>query len=202
MKNINNRDMAVIVLHEIYGINEHITEVCEQLSKSGYDAICPNILELSRPFNYSQEEQAYLYFQENIGFTKASLQLKEIIEKIRTKYRKIFLFGFSIGATTAWLCSEDEGVDGIICYYGSRIRDYLKIEPRCPTLLIFANQEKSTKIEDLLAELQRKENVKVHVLFGKHGFADRFSNNYSEVSDLKAAEIVNRFLILHNDSSK
>ncbi len=195
---ISNSDIAIIILHEIYGINEHITQVCKQLRKSGYDVICPNILKLNNPFNYSQEDQAYSYFMENIGFSGASNQVKEIIKRIRTKYRKIFLLGFSVGATIAWLCSVDEAkVDGVISYYGSRIRDYIEIEPSCPTLLIMANQEKSTKIHEIIPKVQIKEKVEVHVMFGKHGFADPFSKYYDEELYLKARKIVEKFLELN-----
>ncbi len=195
MKILNNSDAAIIVVHEIYGINQHIKEVCQGLSKLGYDIFCPDLLKVKQPFNYSQEKQAYNYFMDNIGFTTASQQIKDLITKIRKKYKVIYLLGFSVGATIAWLCSdEDVKVDGVIGFYGSRIRDYLRVVPKCPTLLIFGNQEKSFDVGEILPEMQRKEKVEVHILLGKHGFADQYANNYCEQSYLKARDIVTSLL--------
>ncbi|MEL7568217.1 MAG: dienelactone hydrolase family protein [Dehalobacterium sp.] len=38
------KESAVIVLHEIYGINPHIRYVCQQYEAVGYDIICPNFI--------------------------------------------------------------------------------------------------------------------------------------------------------------
>ncbi len=51
---LNNSDIAVIVVHEIYGINEHIKGVCERLAKSGYNVICPNLLKTDQPYSYAE----------------------------------------------------------------------------------------------------------------------------------------------------
>lgn len=35
---------CVIVLHEIYGINLFIQDICESLSRQNFDVVCPNLL--------------------------------------------------------------------------------------------------------------------------------------------------------------
>lgn len=199
LKMLNNSDMVVIVLHEIYGINEHIKGVCEQFSNSGYDVVCPNLLKIEQPYNYLQADEAYSYFKENVGFTMGSNQVKEIISQSRTNYKKIYVLGYSVGATIAWLCSgNDVKADGVIAFYGSRIRDYMRIDPRCPTLLIMADQEKSINIKEILPDLQRKEKVQVHVLAGKHGFADPYTKNFNEASYYKAKDLVDNYFRINN----
>ncbi|MDI5811330.1 DUF535 family protein, partial [Salmonella enterica subsp. enterica serovar Anatum] len=42
----------------------------------------------------------------------------------------------SVGATLAWLSAASGLCDGVVCYYGSRIRQYLHLAPLCPTLVI------------------------------------------------------------------
>jgi dienelactone hydrolase len=39
----------IVVLHEIYGINDHITKTCQDLADSGYDVVCPDLLD-GKPF--------------------------------------------------------------------------------------------------------------------------------------------------------
>ncbi|MFU2017003.1 hypothetical protein CN689_15845 [Peribacillus butanolivorans] len=189
-----NTNKVIIVLHEIYGVNQHMKDFCELLSEQNFDVICPNFLQREEPFAYVQEKEAYLNFMDNVGFTKASNKIKKIILEANEEYSKIFIIGFSIGATIAWLCSEEIFVDGIVGYYGSRIRDYLEKVPKCPTLLIFPQEERSVDVDELVLHLD-KENIEIHTFNGFHGFSDPFSPKYNIESAEKASSRVIKFLL-------
>ncbi|WML32599.1 dienelactone hydrolase family protein [Clostridium sp. OS1-26] len=200
MKIINNSDSVIIVLHEIYGINQHIQRVCERFSMDGYDIICPNLINLIQPFNYDLQEEAYQYFMNNIGFESAVDQVKQLIIQVKKQYKYIYLLGYSIGATIAWLCSDEENMcSGIMGYYGSRIRDYMNITPKCPVLLIFPTEENSFNVQELVDSL-KKRNINVHILGGKHGFSDPFSKNYRGQSSQKSERLIDNFLKKINHS--
>lgn len=177
----NKSDKLVIVVHEIYGINQHMIDICELLSEQDYDIICPNILEQEIPFDYSQEEEAYRNFMDSVSFIHTLQKVKNIIMNNQDKYTKIFIIGFSVGATIGWLCSEEEGIDGIVGYYGSRIRDYINIYPKCSILLFFPKIEKSFDVDKLISTLDKK-NIDLHICKGHHGFSDPYSPNYNEES--------------------
>ena len=202
MKIIDNSDSVIIVLHEIYGINQHIQMVCEKFSMNGYDIICPNLIHLTQPFNYDLQEEAYQHFMNNIGFDSAVQQVKQVIVQAKKQYRNIYLLGYSVGATIAWLCSGEENMcNAIIGYYGSRIRDYMNITPKCPVLLIFPIEENSFNVEELVNSLENR-NVNVYMLNGKHGFSNPFSKNYCVQSFEKAEKLVDSFLKkINNDAS-
>ncbi|QDA26457.1 dienelactone hydrolase family protein [Paenibacillus polymyxa] len=170
-------DTLIVVLHEIYGINQHIQNYCSLLSDEGYDVICPNLIGKETPFDYSQEEAAYAHFMKNIGFEHASYHIENLLLSIRARYKKVFIVGFSIGATIAWLCSKGKYVDGIVGYYGSRIRNYLEITPHCPALLFFPQEEISFNVDELISALDNH-NIRVHKFSGQHGFSDPYSPRY------------------------
>jgi len=112
---IQGKDTAIIILYEIYGINPHIKRVCEHYSAAGYDVLYPNFVKLQKCFCYHRESVAYQYFVQHIGFPLMIQEVKTILMKARKDYRNIFLMGFSVGATAAWLCSETENaLDGVI----------------------------------------------------------------------------------------
>ena len=169
---------AIIVLHEIYGINRHIEEVCQKYSDMGFDMYCPNLLKIEKPYDYSQQDEAYNYFVRYIGFDVYQ-EVNALAQRLKPYYRKIILLGFSIGATIAWRCAEEGFYDAIICCYGSRIRDYMEITPKCPTLLIFAKNEKSFSAFEYAELLSNKANTKVEVLDASHGFCDPFCPDYN-----------------------
>lgn len=186
----NNSDTVVIVLHEIYGINDHIMNICNQLSKRKYDIIVPNLLQDRIKFSYDQEEAAYNYFVENIGFESAMKQIKQILYDVRLQYAKIYVLGYSIGATLAWLCSQTKLCDLVVGFYGSRIRDYLTVIPQCPALLLFPTEEKAFAVDDLIKKLSEIKGVIIKKINGKHGFADPFSKKYNNKSAFIATKEV------------
>ncbi|SMD09444.1 dienelactone hydrolase family protein [Sporomusa malonica] len=190
----NKSDIVIVVLHEIYGVNNHIVSTCKQLSKYKVDVIAPNLLNDKEPFNYEQEEMAYSYFMNNIGFATATNQVKEVLYHARNNYKEVYVLGYSIGATLAWLCSETGLCDLIIGFYGSRIRSYLFIEPKCPCLLFFPTSEQSFNVDDLILDLSHVENVHIKKLDGHHGFADPFSRNYNKQSSIKACAEIKSFV--------
>jgi len=204
----NHSDTLIIVLHEMYGINGHIAGVCKDLADLGLDVVCPDLLDGKSAYDYAREEEAYRYFMNFVGFEPAAKRVTFLIRQEESEYQRIFLLGFSTGATVAWLCggdaaAADEGFhyggslircDGIICYYGSRIRDYTNVTPKCPALLLYAEEETSFDPFELQKELSGKENTEIHILKGKHGFADPYSPHYNEMSAKEADRITKEFL--------
>ena len=183
----------IILLHEIYGINEHMQTVAAEYSKAGFNVICPDLLGLGRPFEYSQQQEAYRYFTANVGFEKAADQVKELATDAKRTYNNVFLTGYSIGATIAWLCSNERNMfNSVIGYYGSRIRDYTAVEPKCPVLLFFPAHEKSFDVRSFVCSF-KKTNVEIHMLNGEHGFADPFSQNYCDAAFKQSVNIVHNF---------
>lgn len=172
---------AVIVLHEIYGINEHMTTTCQAIHEHGFDVFCPNLTKREMPFSYSQEAAAYQHFMEDVGFELALWQVTHWLAEIRDSYQKIVVVGFSVGATVAWLTSELEGVDGVVGYYGSRIRDYLDIMPKCPVLLFFPKAEPSFNVDQLITALAHP-HLTAHKSNALHGFSNRYSPHYHQPS--------------------
>ncbi|MBS4192646.1 dienelactone hydrolase family protein [Bacillus sp. FJAT-49705] len=187
---LNKSDSVIIVVHEIYGINKHMEHVCQRLSENHFDIICPNLLGQEAPYDYSQEEAAYRHFVGNIGFMNASEKIKNVILDCKDKYKKVYLLGFSIGATIAWLCSEEECLDGMVGYYGSRIRNYTDINPKCPTMLFFPETEPSFNVDDLISCLDEKK-IEIRKFNGQHGFSDPYSPKY----DVKSAQQSFRFMV-------
>ncbi|PRX27999.1 dienelactone hydrolase [Orenia metallireducens] len=189
----NQSETCVVLLHEIYGINQHMKDIAKKLSEYQVDIICPNLLEIDGSYSYSDEQKVYQNFKENVGFAVGVEKVKKLLYQIRDEYEFIIVLGFSIGATIAWLCSDEQGLcDMIIGYYGSRIRDYTDVIPKCPTLLFFPENEISFDSIDLIGEIEVKRNVRVYQFQGKHGFSDPYSDKYCSNSAKRAErEMIN-----------
>ena len=193
LKRLKKSDKLIVVIHEIYGINQHIENYCDLLSEQDYDVICPNLLAREEPFDYSEEDIAYRNFMENVGFYEAIHKIKHLLLGVKNDYKKIYLIGFSVGATVAWLCSEEEYLDGVVGYYGSRIRNYKQIVPQCPIILFFPQEEQSFNVDELISNLDKK-NIDIHKFNGLHGFSDPYSTKFNEISSQNAFNEMLNFL--------
>lgn len=190
----NDSDTVVVVLHEIYGVNQYMKNVCEQLSETGYDAMCPDLLGRDEPYSYDQEEIAYKNFM-NMGFIHVTDTARSTLRQLRNTYKTVYVVGYSVGATTAWLCGAEPGlVDAFVAYYGSRIRDCLDMQPQCPSLLLFPIKETSFNVDEVIPKLREKINVSLHQYDGLHGFSDPQNHNYSELASRQAFNDTIQFL--------
>lgn len=187
-------------MHEIYGVNAHMSDVCAKYHASGHDVYCPNLSGTAKPFPYDQREAAYNHFVEHAGFD-AGGAVDELAESLRGRYKQIFLLGFSVGATLAWRCSGSGLYDGAVCYYGSRIRDYREVIPACPVLLVFARHEPSFSPEGLLSALSGTPHVSGRIFEARHGFCDTHSPDYNEQAAAEA-EILTRQFFHHIQGEK
>lgn len=192
--------IAVILLHEIYGKNRHILTVQQQLEGAGYPVYCPNLLyNREKPFAYSEQSEAYNSFKRQGGFAAAAKKVSGLLHSLRDEYAQVFLVGFSIGATLTWLAGRaQEAPDGIVGFYGSRIRDYTDQMPACPALLVFPRSEESFDVGGLIRTLKGKANLEIRQANALHGFVDPWSVHYNEDEAKAAFEYALQFIRSHS----
>jgi len=181
--------IAVIILHEIYGVNRFIEETCTEYYLQGFDVFCPNMIQ-RKNFLYSESAEAYQTFLDNVGF---DFYVEELVLELKLTYEKVLIVGFSVGATIAWRCSQNSFCDAIICFYGSRIRDFTIIQPLCPVLLLFAEQD-SFDVYRVIKQLAGKTNVNLYILHASHGFMDRYYNHFSWDQAELSKKYIRKFL--------
>lgn len=95
---------------------------------------------------------------------------------------------------------EMYGINGHIAGVCKDLAD-LGLDVVCPDLLDGKSaydyaREEETSFDpfELQKELSGKENTEIHILKGKHGFADPYSPHYNEMSAKEADRITKEFL--------
>lgn len=187
---------AILLIHEIYGVNDHMKLMKEKLSKLEADIICPNLLSNDVPYSYKEEGMAYQNFVKNIGIDEGSKQIINMLIQLKQEYEEVGIMGFSVGATISWLCSENNLCNFVIGCYGSRIRDYVNRSPVCPTLLIFPTKEEAFDVDYLINSLKQKREplLEVKKFHGFHGFMNPFSQTFNKESADQAFQSISDFL--------
>ena len=185
------KKVALVILPEIYGINPFIETVKRKYQALGFHVFSPNLL-LRSYFPYTEREEAYLFFQNHIGFG-AYKDVDYLMEELQASYEKVIILGFSVGATLAWRCSGRGHVDGIVACYGSRIRDYLEVEPRCDSLLLFAEKD-FFHVTEVQQAVFSKKRVKSMIFPAAHGFFDMYSESYDKEQANKGWQYIDEFI--------
>ncbi len=174
------RTNLIIILPEIYGINDFIKGQASLYLGLGFDV---EIFNYGRSFSYSEEKEAYRFFMEEKGFDTG--EIEELVREKRRHYEKILLLGFSVGASLAYRAGSRVPLEGVVCLYGSRIRDYLDEKPSLPSLVILSQDEDYYLEEDQLRLVK---------LAGPHGFMDSYSSGFKEEARARAQELIEGFL--------
>jgi dienelactone hydrolase len=187
----SEKKIAIIVIHEIYGVNKFIKDQCQKYQDYGYDVYCPDLIGRT-PFLYEESEEAYEYFNQNVGF-QVYKKINNYVQLLKERYDKVFLMGFSVGATIAWKCCENTLCSGIIACYGSRIREYTDLSPVCPTFLLFAKED-SFDVSATVGKLREKPNLTIMELEAKHGFLDSYSKQYNQEKAKVAKDAILNFM--------
>lgn len=89
-------EALVVLLHEIYGVNDHIRFYERRLQAEGIAVVVPNLLS-REAFPYEEEERAYRYFMEEVGFESAASEAAAVIRTNRPKARRFTRSGSASG---------------------------------------------------------------------------------------------------------
>lgn len=120
---------AVVVIQEIFGVNEHIRDVTERIAKQGYVAIAPAIYQRQAPgfeTGYTAEDVEIGRVYKNR--TKASELLGDIQAAIdylyslpQVKRTGVGCIGFCFGGHVAYLAATLADIKATASFYGAGI---------------------------------------------------------------------------------
>ncbi|WP_163337336.1 hypothetical protein [Desulfopila sp. IMCC35008] len=170
--------MRLLAVSDIFGRTRHLENLVECLT-STYE--CTDLLDPygGARLDFRNEQEAYAYFQVNIGLAKYRDILLGYLQN--TEHTEFHLLGFSIGASAIWLVSEmlnfHENTRAT-CFYSSQIRNFLKVQPRLKIDLYFPENEPAFEVNTIMKKLLRTPNLQCHQTDYHHGFMNKLSVNY------------------------
>ena len=132
------RGPGLLLLQEIFGVNEHIRAVAEQYALDGFVVLAPDV------FWQQQRRLDIGYTPEDIQRGRAlamaadrgALQrdLADAAQALRARPevrgRGIGAIGYCMGGRLAYVAAATAGIDAAVAYYGGGIQDMLDLAPR------------------------------------------------------------------------
>jgi len=192
---------GVVVIQEIFGVNAGMREICDNLAKSGFLAICPDIFWRQEPgiqltdkteAEWAKAFELYKGFNVDLGIEDLKHSLAHIRED-KSCTGKVATMGYCLGGKLAYLMATRSDADCNVSYYGVGIQDMLDEAKniRHPLLMHIAEKDKFVPPEaqqKMLAALQDNKQVEAIVYPGvDHAFARPDGQHH----DKAAAELAN-----------
>lgn len=194
---------VILVIQEIFGVHEHIKDVCRRFAKLGYMAIAPEMFArqgdvskmtdigeiLSKVVAKVPDEQVFADLDATLTYVKSTG---------RANMNKLASVGFCWGGRTVWLYSaHNPNVKAGVAYYGLlngmksdiKANDPVDIAStlKVPVLGLYASQDSFIKpeiIEQMQAELEKSGSQSEIVVFPavNHGFYADYRPTYNRTA--------------------
>ena len=178
---------AVVVIQEIFGVNQHIREVTDGYAAQGYYAVAPKIFDrIERDIELGYEE-ADMGKGIELAFQKLdhAAALGDIQTAITSagQHGKVGVVGYCFGGLMTWLaaCTLD-GVSAASSYYGGGVAGQMDKSPNCPTIMHFGELDAHIPMSDVEAVKAAQPDVPVYVYNADHGFNCNHRGSYDEAA--------------------
>jgi carboxymethylenebutenolidase len=208
---------GMIVIMEAFGVNKHIQEVTDKLSRDGYVAVAPVLyhrLSSNPLFSYTGEDaEARTKAMASLRDTELTQDLNASIAYLKSHSQvrgdRVGIVGFCVGGRIAYLAATScPGLSAVVVYYGGRILIPFGDSPtpfertaniQCPVMGNFGELDQNPtpdEVHKIEAELKRHGKVcDVRIYPGaNHGFnCDERPSYHAEAAKDAWARTVNWF---------
>ncbi|ULU24315.1 dienelactone hydrolase family protein [Dyella terrae] len=175
---------GIVVIQEIFGVNDHIRRVADGFAEAGYTAIAPcffDHLETGVELGYNEEGyQRGRALITELGLDRAVEDVASAAEAIASAGR-IGTVGYCWGGTVALLAALRLGMPSV-SYYGSRNVPFLAEKPKAPVMFHFGEKDKSIPAEMVQKHRDMLPQMDVFTYPADHAFNRDVGPQYDETS--------------------
>lgn len=168
---------GVVVIQEIFGVNQHIREVADGYAAAGYVAVAPALFDRVQPgieLGYSGEDMqaGFGYAFGQVDMAKVMFDLEAAIGEVG-KAGKVGVVGYCWGGFLTARCAIDfsDRVAACSSYYGGNTVSLIEQTPKAPLIMHFAELDGFIPMTDVDKIEAAWKHVTVHRYAGvDHGF--------------------------------
>ena len=191
---------GVVVIQEIFGVNDVMRSITDSFAESGYMALCPDIFWRQEPgiqLSDQTEEEWARAFELFNGFDleKGVRDLDSTIETLRGMdgcSGKVGAVGFCLGGRLAYLTATRTKADAAVGYYGVMLTEHMDETLSAPVLLHMATEDEFVSKEqqaEIQAALEGNDKATIYVYEGQnHAFARVGGKHFDQASAAAARE--------------
>jgi carboxymethylenebutenolidase len=183
---------AVVVIQEIFGVNQVMRDTCDELAREGFLAVCPDLFWRIEPgIDITDQSEAewkrafelFNAFEVGPGVRDIAATIDQVRAWPETN-GKVGAVGFCLGGLLAFLTACRTDADASVAYYGVGIEQRLPEADKLarPLLMHIAAEDQFVPkpAQDLILKaLRNHPQIGIHVYEGRdHAFARKGGEHY------------------------
>lgn len=191
---------GVIVIHEWWGLNEHIEHWADRLAAEGYAALAVDLYGgiVAKDANQASEAMKSVDRERAIGTMRSAVRFLETDPRIQAPRTASIGWCFG-GAQSLHLAQSEPTLDAAVIYYGKLTTDPAKLAAvNARVLGIFGTQDKSIPADDIAALeaglRQAGKDVTIKMYDAPHAFANPSNAKYDQGAAADAWQVTRAFL--------
>lgn len=166
---------GLVVIQEIFGVNDHIRSVVARFAGHGYDAIAPALFDRVQPgieLGYESDDvQRGRELRGKVADEDALSDIQAAIDRLKADGRKVAVVGYCWGGSLAWAAATRlAGIKAAISYYGGQVPDMADEQPKVPVMLHFGETDASIPLEKVESFRQKHSDLPLYIYPAGHGF--------------------------------
>lgn len=187
---------GVVVIQEIFGLTEHIEDICRVFADAGYHAIAPSLFDrIEAGFHAGHDPDG---IQKGIGAVMKSpwpQVVSDMQAAIDALPQPVYVTGFCYGGAATWMAAaECTGLKAASCFYGRLIANILDRKPKIPTMLHYGARDASIPPENVESVRLAAPDSPLYLYDAGHGFCRAGSSDYDAAArELAMSRTLNWF---------
>jgi carboxymethylenebutenolidase len=190
---------GIVLLQEIFGVNEHIRSVADQYAADGYVVLAPDLFWRSGhhiELGYEGDDwTSAVGFMQAVDLDQTRSDIAHAVAILQAQPgvgAKIAAIGYCFGGLLSYLTALDGVVDAAVAYYGGGIQNHLATgnKLKVPLLMHFgANDSHITAaaVQQIAEQFDDNSNVEIHVYpDAEHGFNCAHRASYKQSAAAQA----------------
>lgn len=166
---------GLVVIQEIWGVNDHIRKVADGYAAEGYLALAPALFDRVEA-GVMMDQYTPETMQRGFGLMQKvniddGLQDVSAAVQVAAAAGKVGVVGYCFGGRMAWLsAARVAGVAASVPYYGGGIPALAAEQPKCPVMLHFGERDAHIPVASVEEFKQSHPSLAVHLYAADHGF--------------------------------
>ncbi len=154
---------GLVIIQEIFGVNEHIRSVCDRYAADGYLCVAPALQDRAQKgFETGYTPDDIAKARDVRGQVKNEDSLKDLeaaFDYLKGEGVEVGTIGYCWGGSLAWLSAcENPGLKVAVSYYGGEVPASADKQAKCPVMFHFGEKDQSIPLDKVEIVKQKQPN--------------------------------------------
>ncbi len=184
---------GLVLVQEIFGVTDHIRELCDEYARDGYDVLSPGLFDRQEPgcalgYTGTDWDRAVQIARTEHDWDQGLKDTQVCIDWLADRGGPVFIVGYCFGGSVAWRMAQiSPNLTAASSYYGGYVATRFADEaPQCATICHFGRYDPLVDFAPVEKLIEKQHpTAQIFVYEAGHGFnSDRRKDWHPESADL------------------